>query len=100
MDKILLYTRHKNNNYEEIKERLKKDSKGWIYCIESEILNVYGKEYIIIDITKEEEIDKEINRYPKGRLIEKIGLEKVNSYYLILKLIIFKNEVNNKGKPI
>lgn len=98
--KILYFNKDKkipNINYDEILARLKKDYTGWIYCIESEILNVYGKKYVIVDVAKDnDQIIKEMKKYPRCKLVKKINLVSVNSYYEILKLNLFNIQVENK----
>jgi len=75
ISKILYFNKDKkitNVNYDEILTRLKKDYNGWLYCIESEILNVYGKKYVKINVDKnDEERIKEIKKYSKYKLVKK-----------------------------
>lgn len=100
ISKILYFNKDKkipDVNYDKISLRLKNDYTGWIYCIESEILNVYGKKYVIVDVAKnDEEIMKEMKKYPKCKLIKKINLDTVNCYNEILKLNLFNIRVENK----
>lgn len=100
ISKILYFNKDKkihDVNYDEILLRLKKDYTGWLYSIESEILNVYGKKYVIVDVAKnDEEIMKEMKKYPKCKLIKKINLDTVNCYNEILKLNLFNIRVENK----
>ncbi len=100
ISKILYFNKDKkisNVNYDEILSRLKEDYTGWLYCIESEILNVYGKKYVIVNVAKDnEEIIKEMKKYPRCKLVKKINLVTVNCYYEILKLNLFNIQVENK----
>ena len=100
ISKILYFNKDKkipNLNYDEILSRLKKDYTGWLYCIESEILNVYGKKYVIVDVAKDnEEIIKEMKKYPRCKLVKKINLVTVNCFYEILKLNLLNIQVVNK----
>jgi hypothetical protein len=100
ISKILYFNKDKkipDVNYDKILLRLKNDYTGWIYCIESEILNVYGKKYVIVDVAKnDEEIMKEMKKYPRCKLIKKINLDTVNCYNEILKLNLFNIRVENK----
>jgi len=100
ISKILYFNKDSkisNVNYSEITSRLKNDYTGWIYCMESEILNVYGKKYVIVDVAKDdEEIVRRIDRYPRSKLIKKINLVTVNCYYEILKLNLFNIQIKNK----
>jgi hypothetical protein len=87
ISKILYFNKDKkifNINYDEILLRLKNDYTGWLYCIESKILNVYGKKYVIINVAKDdEEIIKEMKKYPRCKLVKKKYLDTVNSFYEI-----------------
>lgn len=100
ISKILYFCKDEkilNINYDEILSRLKKDYTGWLYCIESEILNVYGKKYVIVDVAKDnEEIIGEMKKYPRCKLVKKINLVSVNSFYEILKLNLFNIQIENK----
>jgi len=100
ISKILYFNKDEkilNVNYNEILLRLKEDYTGWLYCIESEILNVYGKKYVIVNVAKDnKEIIKEMKKYPKCKLVKKINLVTVNSFYEILKLNLFNIQIENK----
>lgn len=100
ISKILYFNKDEkilNVNYDEILSRLKNDYTGWLYCIESEILNVYGKKYVIVDVAKDnEEIINEMKKYPRCKLVKKINLVTVNCFYEILKLNLFNIQVENK----
>lgn len=100
ISKILYFNKDKkisNINYDEILLRLKNDYAGWLYCIESEILNVYGKKYVIVNVAKDdEEIIKEMKKYPRCKLVKKINLYTVNCFYEILKLNLFNIQIENK----
>ena len=100
ISKILYFNKDKkisNVNYDEILSRLKEDYTGLLYCIESEILNVYEKKYVIVNVAKDnEEINKEMKKYPKCKLVKKINLDTVNCFYEILKLNLFNIQIKNK----
>lgn len=100
ISKILYFNKDKkitNVNYEEILSRLKKDYTGWLYCIESEILKVYGEKYVIVDVAIDnEEIIDEMKKYPRCKLVKKINLVTVNCFYEIFKLNLFNIQIENK----
>ncbi len=99
ISKIMYFNKDKNianDDYENISMRIKNDYIGWMYCIESEIMNVYEKNIVIVKISNDEnEIIDDMKKYPKSKLIKKIKLNMVNSYYEIFKLMLFHIQLNN-----
>ena len=77
-------------------EELKDESEGYIYCIETRILEIYNERLYILEKIKDKEEIKEVKkRYPTSiRILNKIRVPKVNQMMEILRLSLYKKRVN------